>query len=464
MTSTTQTAALHELGATEIADTVRDGAVTPIELAEALLARIDQYDDRIKSFSFMERESILIEAQALTDEAKSGDFRGPLHGVPFGIKEQFALGGAPTLGDWADPNPPLAAADAAVVARLKAAGALLFGKLYMVGPSGTPPTRNPWALDCTPGGSSSGSGAAVGARFVPFALSEQTGGSGIRPAAYCGVSGIKPTYGRNSRYGMFPMVWSTDHACIIATTIRDVAKVFSVTAGFDPRDPTSVVGAEPSLEPPLSRPPRIGVVTNFFPDMTEPEMQAAILAAAQRLSASGADVVEFALPQSFGLIWPVNMFLSAGEGGVINARQESERAAKGLPPRANGVTTMNTRFGMVPATIAGLLPATYYLQGQRLRRALRDETDAAMAPFDAILMATAPGPAPRDPSTSGDPSLLMPWSALGNPAISIPGGLSSDGRPLGLQLVAPNMADEHLLAVGAWCEDVLGRLPVPDIT
>lgn len=462
MTSIMQHTALHELSAAEMADSIRTGVITPLELAESLLARIDQYDGRVKAFSFIERESILIEAQALTDEAKSGNFRGPLHGVPFGIKEQFALGGVPTLGDWADPSPPVAATDAAVVERLKAAGALLFGKLYMVGPSGTPPTRNPWALDCTPGGSSSGSGAAVGARFVPFALSEQTGGSGIRPAAYCGVSGIKPTYGRNSRYGMFPMVWSTDHACIIATTIQDVARVFSITAGYDPRDPTSVAGAEPVLEPPLARPPRIGVVTNFFPEMTEPEMQAAVRVAAQRLAAAGADVLDFALPESFELIWPVNMFLSAGEGGVINVRQESDRAAKGLPPRRAGVT-MSTRFGMVPATIAGLLPATYYLQGQRLRRSLRDETDAAMAPFDAILMATAPGPAPRDPSTSGDPSLLMPWSALGNPAINIPAGLSSDGRPLGLQFVAPNLADEHLLAVGAWCEEVLGRLPVPSI-
>src|SRR5690606_35559311 len=155
----------------------------------------------------------------------------------FGIKEQFLLEGVGTRGDWKDPSPPVAGYTATVVRRLREAAALLMGKLYMVGPSGTPPTRNPWNIEHTPGGSSSGSGAAVGARCSPVSLSEQPAGSGIRPAAYSGVAGLKPTYGRNSRYGMFQMAWSHDQACIIGYSIPDVAKVFAVTSGYDPDDP-----------------------------------------------------------------------------------------------------------------------------------------------------------------------------------------------------------------------------------
>ena len=146
----------------------------------------------------------------------------------------------PTLGDWSDPPSRSRRSDATVVARLKAAGALLIGKLFMIGPAGHPPTRNPWNLEYTPGGSSCPARAPPSVRAsCPSRMSEQTGGSGIRPAAYNGISGLKPTYGRNSRYGMFPMVWSTDHACIIGHDDRDVAKVFAVTAGYDPKDPTS---------------------------------------------------------------------------------------------------------------------------------------------------------------------------------------------------------------------------------
>jgi Asp-tRNA(Asn)/Glu-tRNA(Gln) amidotransferase A subunit family amidase len=296
-------------------------------------------------------------------------------------------------------------------------------------------------------------------------MSEQTGGSGIRPAAYCGVSGLKPTYGRNSRFGMFPMVWSTDHACIIATTIRDVARVFTVTAGYDPKDPTSVKGAEPGAAAELARPPRIGLVRNFFPEMTDPVMQSAIEASAQKLAAAGADVVDMRLPEQFGLVWPNSVFVSGSEGSVITARSEVERAQKGLPGPAASQDDPEpkSRFAVMPREAGQLLPATYYLQAQRVRRMLRDSADAAIGAFDAILMATAPGPAPKSTTSTGDWTLLQPWSHLGQPAISIPAGLTPEGMPLGLQLVGPTMSDEKLLGVGAWCERVLGALGLPPL-
>jgi aspartyl-tRNA(Asn)/glutamyl-tRNA(Gln) amidotransferase subunit A len=453
-------AEIFQMGVAEMAAAIAKGELTPTQIVESLLARIDQYDDQVKAFSHLNREEVLAEAKTLTEEAAAGKLRGPLHGVPFSVKEQFLVEGVPTLGDYKDPAPEVAAYTATVVSRLKDAGALLVGKLFMVGPSGTPPTRNPWNLAATPGGSSSGSGAAVGARFLPFAMAEQTGGSGLRPGAYNGVSALKPTYGRNPRYGMFQMVYSTDFPCIIATTIADVAQVFAVTSGADVNDPSSV-GAPAVLEPPLTAPPKIGVVRNFYPEMMEPEMAAAIDAAAEKLKAAGADVVDFELPAEFGMIYALNMLVSSPESSVIGMHAAEQRAAKGQPPAAPMAVTVQSRFFRANSDLIGFIPATYYVQAQRVRRWLADKVDASMAGFDAILTATAPGAAPMDPSTSGDPSLLQPWSTLGNPATNIPGGLAANGLPLGLQLIGPRMADEHLLATSVWCEDVIGRLPVP---
>ena len=159
-----------------------------------------------------------------------------------------------------------------------------------------PPTRNPWNLEYSPGGSSSGSGAAVGARFVPFAMSEQTGGSGIRPAAYNGVSGLKPTFGRNSRFGMFTLSYSQDHACIIATTVADIAPGVRRDGRLRPQGPHLPPRRRLEGRGTLTKAPKIGVVRNFFPEMTEPEMQACIEAAARKLAAAGAEVVDFYLP------------------------------------------------------------------------------------------------------------------------------------------------------------------------
>jgi aspartyl-tRNA(Asn)/glutamyl-tRNA(Gln) amidotransferase subunit A len=452
---------IYELGVTELAAAIKDGRLTPTEIAETLLARIEQYDDQVKAFSHLDREAVLAEAKVLTEEAAAGKLRGPLHGVPFAVKEQFVVEGVPTLGDFTDPSPEVSAYTAAIVSRLKDAGGLLVGKLFMVGPAGTPPTRNPWNLGATPGGSSSGSGAAVGGRFVPFALSEQTAGSGLRPGAYCGVSAFKPTYGRNPRHGMFPMIYSTDHPCIIGTTIADVAAVFASSSGVSAADPSSV-GEPAKLEPPLASPPKIGVLRNFFPEMIQPEMNAAIAAAAEKLRAAGAEVVDFELPEEFSIAYPIYMMLGMSEGTVINMRAAETRATKGLSTKKVVATTTQSKFNTRPsADLCGLLPATYYVQTQRVRRWLADRIDASMDGFDAVLTATAPGAAPLDPSTSGDATLLIPWSTLGNPTSSIPGGLDANGMPLGLQLISPRMTDEHLLATSVWCEDVIGRLPVP---
>jgi aspartyl-tRNA(Asn)/glutamyl-tRNA(Gln) amidotransferase subunit A len=468
MTAVAATRPLFQLSTAELSRLIGSGELSPVEVLQSFLDRIDAVDGKIKAWSYLDREAALIAAHEAEAEIRAGRRRSALHGIPFGIKEQFALAGVPTLGDWKDPNPPIAEEDATVVARLKEAGAVLLGKLYMVGPSGTPPTRNPFHLEHTPGGSSSGSGAAVGARMAPFTLSEQTAGSGIRPAAYNGVAGLKPTYGRVSRHGMFPMAWSHDHACIIGQTIEDVALVYEAARGHDPKDPSSRYEPVEPFDLADLRPPKVGVVRNFFPELTKPVVLDAIEAGAAKLRDAGAQVVDATLPDEVGLAWMNWMLVGGCEGSTINAKADGARREAGLGPRSMpGSIRPTSRWAAGAGQLAGsLLPATYYLQAQRLRRHLTGVVAAyfARTGFDALLMGTAPDIPPKDLSSSGDWSLLVPWSHLGNPAVSIPGGLSPEGLPLGLQLVGPLLGDEGLLRTAAWCEEVIGRLGMPPLT
>jgi Asp-tRNA(Asn)/Glu-tRNA(Gln) amidotransferase A subunit family amidase len=311
-----------------------------------------------------------------------------------------------------------------------------------------PPTRNPWNLAHTAGGTSSGSGAAVGARMVPFALGEQTMGSNLRPAAYCGVDGLKPTFGRVSRFGCYPFSWSQDHVGLIGLDMHDLALVLSVMAGPDPRDPAAYSDPPPPAELRMAgfRPPRIGVVRNFYPERTEADMQDAIEKSASKLRDAGATVGDYRLPEEFGLTW-IALRLREAESTVFHAARRAHNPTPGLAGHAAGE----------------LIPATYYLHARRLRTWLQDKVIASMADLDAILMPVAPGAAPEGLESTGDPSLLAPWSWLGFPAITVNGGVNAGGLPLGLQFVATPRRDHELLHAGAWVEGVLGRLPAPSL-
>src|SRR5204862_780500 len=216
-----------------------------------------------------------------------------------------------------------------------------------------PPTRNPWNLDHNPGGTSSGSGAAVAARMVPIALGDQTAGSNLRPAAFCGVDGFKPTYGRISRFGCSPFTWSHDHVGVIGLTMADLALVFAAIGGPDPRDRTSLAEPPPSadLEAASIHPPRIAVIRNFFPDLTEPVMQEAIEASAGRMRAAGARVADVLLPDDFKIIWSLHRLIGGAESLTFHSRRYAHD------------------FGAVFSTrhaASRFLPATYYLHAQRI--------------------------------------------------------------------------------------------------
>jgi Asp-tRNA(Asn)/Glu-tRNA(Gln) amidotransferase A subunit family amidase len=270
-------------------------------------------------------------------------------------------------------------------------------------------------------------------------------GSNLRPACYCGCAGMKPTYGRISRFGCFPFAWSVDHVGLIGRSFPDLALVLSVIAGPDPKDRSALKEAPPLADLDLDHfgPPRIGLVRNFALNQAEPVMQEAVARCAEQLKAAGATVTDFALPDEFPLVYQADRIVTAAEGATFHAMEHPEMDLSGSAGRSGA-----------------LVPATYYLQARRMRSWLTDKVVAAIGPLDAIMMPTTPAPAPKPPGT-GNATFLVPWSFLGFPAITVPCGLSPEGLPMGLQFVATPSSDYNLLRVGAWTEDVLGPLPAP---
>ena len=375
-----------ELTAGEAATVIREGRLSPLELVDAALARIDAFDGTIQAFCFIDREKARRDAMLLGQEVARGIFRGPLHGVPFAVKDIFCTEGVPTEAGSAVLAGHVPDFDAAAVARLKQAGAIMLGKTHTtefanVDPA---PTRNPWNTGHTPGGSSSGSAAAVAARMVPLALGTQTGGSTLRPAAYCGVVGFKPSFGRVSLHGVLPLTWCMDHVGFIARSVGDVAIALAATAGFDPADPSSARLPVQSLDLGAfaARPPVIGRVRDPFFDDADPEILATMDAAARQLSEAGASIRELRLPASFAAIYAAQHLAEEVEIAEIHAEQYAAKAALYRPKMRAAIE------------LGFLVPPELYLRAQRIRRQFRAEMIDRMKPFDALLLPTISAPAP----------------------------------------------------------------------
>lgn len=432
-------AGLTQLGAAEAARAIRHGRLSPVELVRACLERIRARDGALRAWVHVDEAGALAAAEEREAEARAGRIRGPLHGVPLGVKDIIDVAGLPTAAGarpWAHRRP---GADAACVARLRAAGAVVLGKTATTefAYRDPAPTRNPWNPGHTPGGSSAGSAAAVAARMVPLALGSQTVGSVLRPAAYCGVVGFKPTYGLVPVEGVIPLAWSLDHIGAFARHVEDVAVTFSVLAAQE-------------VEPGEVSRPRLALPPEVLADVA-PDVAAHLTAVAARLAAEGAEVVEVKLPSSYASIREAGMAVLEVEAATYHEPMFRAHAAEyGREIRAL-VETGLARSG------------TAYVRAQRARRAFRDEVMGLLRGYDALLVPTAPTPAPAGLTSTGDASCCAPWTYAGVPAITLPSGLAPSGLPYAVQLVQAAGASARLLAVARWCERVLGfRAAPPD--
>ena len=423
---------LTDLGVREAAERIRRGEVSSAALTEACLARVTALEPTILAWAHVDREGALAAARERDVEARAARPRGPLHGVPVGIKDIFDVAGMPTTAGARAFAHTWPARDSAAVARLRAAGAVILGKTHTTqfafrDPA---PTHNPWDVAHTPGGSSSGSAAAVAARMVPCAIGSQTVGSILRPAAFCGVVGLKGPHGLVPLEGVVPLAWSLDHAGPFARSVDDAALVLSVMADV-------------ALEPVRVEAPRLAIGRQLF-DRAEPGLRRHLEGVVERLAQAGARVTELTLPPSFADIH--------GAGQVV---LEVEAATYHQPAFAKHAADYGA--GMRDMLQIGLgRPATEYVTANRARLAFRRAMIPLLEAHDALLSPTAPGAAPAGLGWTGDASLCAPWSSAGVPSISLPTGLDGAGLPLALQLVQGPSGLPRLLGVAAWCEGVLG--------
>ena len=420
------------LSVSDAARRIADGALTPTALLEACLQRIAATEETVHAWASLDEAGARATARERTEEARADRRRGPLHGIPVAIKDIFHVAGMTTTCGAALAFHSAPTADATSVARLRAAGAVVLGKAHTTEfayfePG---PTRNPWNPAHTPGGSSSGSAAAVGARMVPLALGTQTVGSVLRPAAYCGVVGFKGTYDLIPTDGVVPLAWSLDHVGVFARRVADVALAADVLA------------ARP-LGVPAPRPPRLALVPELLERAT-PEVAALIRTTAARFASAGAAVCEVALPSSFAGVHAAGRSVLEVEAAAYHEELYRAHAAHYRPRTRELIAGGLTR------------PAVAYARAQRARLAFRRDVTPLLAEHDALLSPTAPSPAPEGLAATGDPWFCAPWSFAGVPAISLPIGVSSLGLPHAIQLVGAAGHDAKILAVAAWCERVVG--------
>ena len=426
---------LEDLSLIDAAAGIRSGDFSPVEYVRRLLARIDEMEPRLEAWVTIDREKVLADAGECEKEARSKRFRGPLHGIPLGIKDIFYTEGLRTMMGSVLFKDFVPAEDAHAVARLKEAGAIVLGKtVTTVFANLDPgPTRNPWNLEHTPGGSSSGSAAAVAAGMCPAALGTQTVGSVARPAAFCGLPSLVPARQRISLKNVFPLAWSLDHAGIFARSVDDIRLMFDAMTGLALEDTV-----------PLGRPVRIGVVRQFFYENATAEVRSLNDALVTRLAGAGIDIDEARLPDIFEIQQSILRTILRCETSSIHEHLFAEHSE-----------TYGPKLRMLVET-GMLVPADDYLRAKRLRRKYQREMAGLFDTFDVLLTPAAPGTAPHGISTTGDPVMNGPWTLSDFPTMTLPCALGANGLPLGIQLTGPPLQEGMLLQIAKQMEAVIG--------
>jgi aspartyl-tRNA(Asn)/glutamyl-tRNA(Gln) amidotransferase subunit A len=432
--------ALCDLDLTGVAGAIHAGKTSSVEVTEAYLRRIERHDGVLKAYITVMADRALAQAREADDEMRRGARRGPLHGVPLGLKDLVAVAGVRTTAGSRVMAGHVSDRDADVVERLNAAGAVILGKLSMhefafgrpVVDGPFPTGRNPWDVAREPAGSSSGSGVAVAAGLCAGALGSDTGGSIRGPAARCGIVGVKPTYGLVSRRGVVPLSWSLDHVGPMTRTVRDAAVLLQTIAGRDPGDPSTrdarVGDYTAQLESGV-RGTKLGLPRRFYLDFSglHADVESAALAAFDELGRQGASIEDVDAPtlDLAGAIW-VTMLSEVYEFHRETVRDQPQNYGEGI----------RTRIYM-----GALVTAADFQRGQRLRARLRREIMALFEDVDALVFPGHASPAQRfEDIPMGQ--IVVPgsrytnvWNLLGLPAVVIPCGFSRDGLPVAIQIV-----------------------------
>ncbi|SEQ20845.1 aspartyl-tRNA(Asn)/glutamyl-tRNA(Gln) amidotransferase subunit A [Faunimonas pinastri] len=457
---------LHELSIAEAGAALRAGDVTSKELTEHALSRIADLDPVLHAFVLVTGERALDDAGRADSELGQGIDKGPMHGIPYGLKDIYDTAGIRTTGHSKLLIENIPASDSVVAGKLKAGGGVLLGKLgtfefAIGGPSHDlpfPPAKNPWNVEHFTGGSSSGSGSAVAAGMCRMAMGSDTGGSIRGPAFYCGTVGIKPTYGRVSRRGVFPLSYTLDHCGPLTWSVEDAALTMQVIAGYDPLDPASADVPVPDFTTGLGQDLkglRIAFPRSFYVNAPEAtaEVVASIDAAVQTIAQLGADVVEIDLP-AFDLFNACGRVILTAEAYAIHEKDLKTR------PLDYGRYTYQ-RFA--PGAV---LSAADLVQAFRLRKELTAVVnDQILGTHDAIITATGLATAARFDSFGRDATRwagmqTIPFNVTGNPAMALPTGLSpASGLPLGMQIVGRPFDEPTVFRIGAAYEAAAKAIP-----
>lgn len=450
----------------ETASDIAARRLSPVEVTRAVLQRIERVNPRLNAYLTVMADQALADAEAAEREIAGGRYRGPLHGIPVGVKDLFATAGVRTtagskiLADWVPDY------DATVVTQLRDAGAVILGKLGLhEWAFGTTSAnvhfgviRNPWDVKRVPGGSSGGSGAAVSAGLAFAAMGSDTGGSIRIPASLCGNVGLMPTYGRSSLYGAVPLSWSMDHPGPLARTVRDAAIVLQATSGRDARDPATKDQPVPDFLAQSETGPkglRVGVPRQHFWDGLNPDVERLVRAAASELADAGAEVRE--------IDWPDALRYTIYSGTIIIAEAAAYHAENFKSRRAD-----------YSDQVAGLLEAgaavkvTTYIDAMRVMQEARGgAADAALDGVDVLLTPTLRETAAEIDSVKNEDAGRTAFMSLvdltGQPAISVPCGLTAGGLPVGVQLIARQWDEATLIRAARAYELVRGPFPLPEL-
>lgn len=439
----------HQLTAIQALELIQQGDLSAVELLQSCLERIAERQAEVEAWEYLNLNDAFQVAKHLdTGPAQEKIFK-PLQGIPIGIKDTFATMNMPTRWGTSIHVDQQFHYDAAVVERLRSAGAIILGKTvtteYALARPGK--TRNPHNLNHTPGGSSSGSAAAVADRMVPVAIGTQTIGSILRPAAYCGVVGFKPSFGVVSRYGVMPSSRELDHVGVFARSVADVARVLKVIAAADHRDSDCHRVLASAIA--YQRPPKFALVLTPYWSQIEATAEQALLNSAATFTQAGASITEVNLPPEFEAYFNQISTLCAA-GMAVHHGQDYDRYASQMSEQLQQVIDQGRRITAAAHTEA-CQAAVHY----------RATLAQLWSEFDAILTPVTTGTAPLGLENTGSPIFCALWTLCGLPAVSIPAGTDENGLPLGIQLVGQPLGDWNLLSIADWAMECLSHLMLP---